>query len=277
MSKAKYHVPQPGELVEFQNAGGLREKVIVSKWDSKHGIITSIGAARYQVGNRSTIKLVGPSPFTAPKIDKPTIPATRRPTVGDWVEIVKIEEGNAFKVGDIVEIMRDDQDKIPYYVYFENRACWMEEDQVKLTDKRPTDTSAPDSTTASKISPLPTQFSDALKSRPRTEEHLFREPPHGQTATEAIAQCAAVAEAHHIVTLPTSFASEAARAKAIADAEVENKKRHEAAEAECDELADMIAALVNERCEIIREDENAQHDFENRLEYLRSLRIRQGK
>ena len=171
MSKAKYHVPQPGELVEFQNAGGLREKVIVSKWDSKHGIITSIGAAKYQVGDRSSIKLV-------------------------------------------------------------------------MTD-------------------APAPVADAPEPRPRTEEHLFREPVAVST--------------EFTVRLPTSFASEVARAKAIADAEAENKKRHEAEEVKCDELADKIAALVNERCEIIREDENAQHDFENRLEYLRSLRIRQEK
>lgn len=219
MSKAKYHVPQPGELVEFQNAGGLREKVIVSKWDSKHGIITSIGAAKYQVGDRSTIKLVPTPPSAAPKIGEPSTQSLDTPR---WVDAKVIKaEAETKRNGDIALSVI----QIP--------------------------------------SSAPAPVAEAPRPRPRTEEHLFREPVAVST--------------EFTVRLPTSFASEVARAKVIADAEAENKKRHEAEEVKCDELADKIAALVNERCEIIREDENAQHDFENRLEYLRSLRIRQGK
>lgn len=81
----------------------------------------------------------------------------------------------------------------------------------------------------------------------------------------------------HVACLPTSFANEVARAKAIADAEAENKKRHEEAQAKQKDLGDKILALIKEERAVASEDENAQHDFENRLEYLRSLRIRQGK
>lgn len=244
MSKAKYHVPQPGELVEFQNVRGVHGKVIVSKWDSKHGLITSIGGLTYRVRDRSTIKMVGPA-TSAPKEAEPTATVTRRPTVGDWVEVIEVDECDIVKVGDVVKIIGDDHDSALYEVK-ENGDYCLRESQVKLTDKRPTD--APD------------PASGAPEPRPRTEEHLFREPV--AVSTEFTAR------------LPTSFASEVARAETIADAEAENKTRHEAAEAKCDELADKIAALINERRDVMADDEDAQHDFENRLEYLRSLRVR---
>ena len=175
MSKAKYHVPQPGEMVEFTTKRGLRARTTVSSWDAKHGIILSINSLHYAVGDRSTIKLVAPAPTATPK-------------------------------------------------------------PVKV---------------------------DAPEPRPRTEEHLFREPV--AVSTEFTAR------------LPTSFASEVARAQAIADAEAENKKRHEAADAKVEELAGKITALVSERCDVMAEDENAQQDHENRLEYLRALRVRQDR
>ena len=175
MSNAKYHVPQPGEVVEFTTKGGLHARVQASSWDTKHGVIASTGGLHYAVGDRSTLKPVTPVPTATPKPIK----------------------------------------------------------------------------------------ADAPEPRPRTEEHLFREPV--AVSTEFTAR------------LPTSFASEVARAQAIADAEAENKKRHEAADAKVEELAGKITALVSERCDVMAEDENAQQDHENRLEYLRALRVRQDR
>ena len=247
MSKAKYHVPQPGEEIEFEDPSGFRYAITVAKWDSKHGIITTDDKCRVYVQNRSSIKLAVPA-TSAPKEAEPTATVTRRPTVGDWVEVIEVEENDIVKVGDVVKIIGDDHDSAPYEVK-ENGDYCLRESQVKLTDKRPTDAPAP--------------ASGAPEPRSRTEEHLFREPV--AVSTEFTAR------------LPTSFASEVARAETIADAEAENKTRHEAAEAKCDELADKIAALINERRDVMADDEDAQHDFENRLEYLRSLRIRQNK
>ena len=168
MSKANYHVPQPGEMVEFTTKRGLHARATVSSWDAKHGIILSTNSLHYAVGDRSTIKLVAPAPVA-----------------------------------------------------------------------------------------------DAPEPRPRTEEHLFRKPV--AVSTEFTAR------------LPTSFVSEVARAQAIADAEAERKKWHEGSLAKYEELADKIAALVSERRDVMAEDEGAQQDFENRLEYLRSLRVRQDQ
>lgn len=177
MSKAKYHVPQPGEMVELTTKRGLRARATVSSWDAKHGIIVSTGGLHYAVGDRSTIKPVTPVPVV-----------------------------------------------------------------------------------------------DAPEPRPRTEGHPFRAC---SDASDEIRE--AFEEMGNTVTLPTSFASEVARAQAIADAEAEETKRHEAVNAKSNELADKIAALVSERRDVMAEDEGAQQDFENRLEYLQALRVRQDQ
>jgi len=181
MSKAKYHVPQPGEKVEFTTKRGLRARATVSSWDAKHGIIVSTCGLHYAVGDRSTIKLVAPAPTATPKPIKADAPAP---------------------------------------------------------------------------------VADAPEPRPRTEGHPFRETAYATAYT---------------ATLPTSFVSEVARAQAIADAEAENKTRHETTLTKSEELSNKIAALVSERRDVMAEDENAQQDHENRLEYLRSLRVRQDR
>ena len=99
--------------------------------------------------------------------------------------------------------------------------------------------------------------------RPRTEEHLFREPVAVST--------------EFTVRLPTSFASEVARAKAIADAEAEEKKRREAARLECDRIISEIETLKSSMAAVAEHDNEAREDHRHILEYLRSLRIRQGK
>ena len=183
MSKAKYHVPQPGETIKFATVSGIWKAEIVKSWDVKHGVLTTFEGDRYRIENRLTIKLVAPAPVA-----------------------------------------------------------------------------------------------DAPEPHPRTEEHLFREPPHSLTGPEETASCRLIRFIpSNTVTLPTSFASEVARAQAIADAEAEETKRHEAVNAKSNELADKIAALVSERRDVMAEDEGAQQDFENRLEYLQALRVRKSK
>lgn len=244
MSKAKYHVPQPGELVEFQNVRGVHGKVIVSKWDSKHGLITSIRGLTYRVRDRSTIKLVGPAP-SAPKEAEPTATVTRRPTVGDWVEVIEVEENDIVKVGDVVKIIGDDHDSAPYEVK-ENGDYCLRESQVKLTDKRPTDAPAP--------------ASGAPEPRPRTEEHLFRE-----TVAVSI---------EFTARLPTSFASEVERANAIADAEVEEKRRKALFDQKATELDEDLTKILRAQ-RMLKEEIIADYqDYENRVDYLRSLRVR---
>lgn len=245
MSKAKYHVPQPGEEIEFEDPSGFRYAITVAKWDSKHGIITTDDKRRVYVQNRSSIKLVEPSPSTAPKDDKPTSPATRRPTVGDWVEVIEVDEDDIVKVGDIVKIIHDDHDGVPYHTMYNNGVC-LRESQVKLTDKRPTD--------------APTPAVDAPEPRPRTEEHLFREPV--AVSTEFTAR------------LPTSFASEVERAKAIADAEAEEKKRRSAAIDELKRQSDEIRVLLNKQHDALVVEDDAREDYQSRVNYLRSLRVR---
>ena len=108
----------------------------------------------------------------------------------------------------------------------------------------------------------PAPVADVPEPRPRTEEHLFRETAYATAYT---------------ATLPTSFVSEVARAQAIADAEAEGKKWHEGSLAKYEEFAHKIAALIKEQNAVAVEDANAQQDHENRLEYLRSLRVRQDQ
>ena len=250
MSKALYHVPQPGEKIRFKEISGLYTTEIVKSWDVKHGVLTTCEGDRYRIENRWTIKLVAPAPTATPKPVKVDAPdpgksAHRRPTVGDWVEI----KNHPLSTGLVGKIDEDDHQGAPYLVRFHHgRRLWFRENQVKLTDKRPTDAPAP--------------VVDVPEPRPRTEEHLFRETAYATTYT---------------AILPTSFASEVARAQAIADAEAEGKKWHEGSLAKYEELAHKIAVLIKEQSAVAVEDANAQQDHENRLEYLRSLRVRQDR
>ena len=271
MSKALYHVPQPGEKIRFKEISGLYTTEIVKSWDVKHGVLTTCEGDRYRIENRWTIKLVAPAPTATPKPIKADAPdpgksAHRRPSVGDWVEVTRLEPGDIVKVGDVVKIIGDDHDQAPYHIAGNNEYC-LRESQVKLTDKRPTDAPAP--------------VVDAPEPRPRTEEHLFRDT----TATIDLSALAkergniefVPATAPYTTTLPTSFVSEVARAQAIADAEAEGKKWHEGSLAKYEEFAHKIAALIKEQNAVAVEDANAQQDHENRLEYLRSLRVRQDR
>jgi len=176
-SKAKYHVPQPGEVVEFITKRGLRARVTVSSWDAKHGVIVSTGGLHYAVGDRSTIKPVTPVPVV-----------------------------------------------------------------------------------------------DAPEPRPRTEGHPFRAC---SDASDEIRE--AFEEMGNTVTLPTSFASEVERAKAIADAEAEEKKRSEKVIDEMNRLADEIVALTNKRRDVMAANEDEEEDHQLRVNYLRSLRVRGEK
>ena len=200
MSKALYHVPQPGEKIRFKEISGLYTTEIVKSWDVKHGVLTTCEGDRYRIENRWTIKLVAPAPTATPKP-------------------VKVD--------------------------------------------------------------APAPVADAPEPRPRTEEHLFRDT----TATIDLSALAkergniefVPATAPYTTTLPTSFASEVERAQAIADAEAEETKRHEGSLEKYEELAHKIAALIKEQSAVAVEDANAQQDHENRLEYLRSLRVRQDR
>ena len=261
-----YHVPQTGEVVEFNTKRGLHARVQASSWDTKHGVIVSTGGLHYAVGDRSTIKPVTPAPTATPKSIKVDAPdpgksAHRRPTVGDWVEI----KNTPLYSGLVGKIDVDDHLSQPYLVRIPHgHTRWFSENQVKLTDKRPSDVLDP--------------VADAPEPRPRTEEHLFREPPHSLTGPEETASCRLIRFIpSNTVTLPTSFASEVERAQAIADAEAEGKKWHEGSLAKYEEFAHKIAALIKEQSAVAVEDANAQQDHENRLEYLRSLRVRQDR
>ena len=64
MSKATYHVPQPGEAITFD---GHVLPIIVKSWDSKHGIITSDCGRRDRIKDRSSIKLVELKKKAAPE------------------------------------------------------------------------------------------------------------------------------------------------------------------------------------------------------------------
>ena len=58
MSKATYHVPQPGDNITFITDGGCLIKCTVARWDSKHGIVFDSVGFRYNIRDRSSIKLV---------------------------------------------------------------------------------------------------------------------------------------------------------------------------------------------------------------------------
>lgn len=171
MSKATYHVPQPGEVIEFSEKenSAMRHIKQVAAWDSKHSTLTTSGGERYRIENRASIKPAEPSPSTAPN-------------------------------------------------------------------------------------------SDALKSRPCTEEHLFREPV--AVSTEFTAR------------LPTSFASEVERAQAIADAEVEEKRRKALFDQKATELDENLTKILHAQ-RVLKEEIIADYqDYQNRVDYLRSLRVR---
>lgn len=233
MSKAKYHVPQMGEVVEFTTKRGLHARTTVSSWDAKHGTIVSAHGLHYAVGDRSTIKPVAPALAATPKPVKVDAPdpgksASASPNVSNIARPTAEER----------------RQEMRQYSELVN-AC-------QITEPRP-----------------------------RTEGHPFRDT----TATIDLSALAkergniefVPATAPYTTTLPTSFSSEVERAQAIADAEAEETKRHEAADAKSDELAGKITALASERRDVMAEDENAQQDHENRLEYLRSLRVRQDQ
>ena len=60
MSKATYHVPQPGETIFFVGPDGYGIHEIVKSWDSKHGTLTTSGGERYHIEDRASIKLAEP-------------------------------------------------------------------------------------------------------------------------------------------------------------------------------------------------------------------------
>ena len=181
----------------------------------------------------------------------PSTPPDRRPTEGDWVEIIRVESPDRVRVGDVVKIIEDDHSDdhsgAPYKVP-ENGIAWLYADQVKLTDKRP---------------------EEALEPCPRTEEHLFREAPAQATPAE---------DPHEdVVVLPASFADEVERAQALAEAEEDKNKRHKAFLAKDDELSNNVIAILREQKERIQMDLESQHDYEIKAAYLRALRVRKSK
>ncbi len=74
--------------------------------------------------------------------------------------------------------------------------------------------------------------------------------------------------------LPTSFASEVERAQAIADAEAEEKKRRSAAIDELKRQSDEIRVLLNKQHDALVVEDDAREDYQSRVNYLRSLRVR---
>jgi predicted nucleic acid-binding Zn-ribbon protein len=71
MSKATYHVPQPGEMIHFIDNNGFEIHEIVKSWDSKHGVLTTDYGRRVHIKDRSSIKLVEPAKEEARQDDGP--------------------------------------------------------------------------------------------------------------------------------------------------------------------------------------------------------------
>lgn len=264
MSKAKYHVPQPGEVIEFTSSANISYlHKTVEKWDSKHGYLTTTDGSRYLIKDRSSIKPAEPVKKPAPEKKDEEF------KVGDRVAEIENFEGIR---GTIKGFNRDtrfaavdyDQSTLAFHACCgqtrEHHGFW-----TKLEDIRHL---------------TPEELAEEANAIPQTEpvkEEVRAEAGDGLRWVDSSAGEPVAVSTEFTVRLPTSFASEVERAKAIADAEAEEKKRSEKVIDEMNRLADEIVALTNKRRDVMAANEDEEEDHQLRVNYLRSLRVRGEK
>ena len=112
----------------------------------------------------------------------------------------------------------------------------------------------------------------SIKSAEPVEERPTIEPEH-HWDDSGVGAPVAVATAF-TACLPTSFASEVERAQVIADDEAEEKKRRSAAIDELKCQSDEIRMLLNKQHDALAAEDDAREDYQSRIDYLRSLRVR---
>lgn len=260
MSKATYHVPQPGEMITFE---GFPIPVTVKSWDSKHGILTIQNGGKLHVKNRSSINLAEP-------VKKP-VPEKKAEEfkVGD--RVVAIENFGGAKIKGKRGTIKGFHNN-PIYAAVEYDQNIDEGHSCEgLTHKERGWWTA--------LEKLRHLTPEELAEEAKFAEHPEKEESCAEAGDElrlvdSSADEPVVVAAAFTARLPTSFASEVERAQAIADAEAEEKNRSEAANAEWDRLGDEIEVLVRRRRDLMEANGDAEEDHKHRVTYLRSLRVR---
>lgn len=257
MSKAKYHVPQPGEEIEFEDPSGFRYAITVAKWDSKHGIITTDDKRRVYVQNRSSINLVK-----------------------------KAEE---FKVGDRVVAIEDSghgkiKGKRGTIKGFHNNPIYAAVEYDQNIDEGHSCEGLTHKergwwTALEKLRHLtPEDLAEEAKfaEHPEKEESCAEAGDELRLVDSSADELVAVST-EFTACLPTSFASEVERIKAIADAEAEEKRRKDLFDKRATELDEDLTKILHAQ-RMLKEEIIADYqDYQNRVDYLRSLRVRGEK
>jgi hypothetical protein len=67
------------------------------------------------------------------KVETPEVPK-KRPTTGDYVKIIADSSGHSFDIGEVVKVLEDDHDDVPYYCEGADHREYLEEDDVELVE-----------------------------------------------------------------------------------------------------------------------------------------------
>lgn len=271
MSKATYHVPQPGEAITFD---GHVLPIVVKSWDSKHGIVTADCGRRDHIKDRSSIRPAEPGKKPAPEKKAEEF------KVGDRVVATKAFDGNKEIVG-----IRGTVNKRKGIVTRKSgpkSVPWVGVNyDKKLSDGHDMGGNLPGHSWDTGVDCLrhltPEELAEEANAIPQTES--VKEEVRVDAEDElhwvdsSAGEPVAVATAF-TARLPTSFASEIERAQAIADAEAEEKKRRSAAIDELKRQSDEIRVLLNKQHDALVVEDDAREDYQLRVDYLFSLRVR---